>query len=133
MTVVFDRPYEFSPPHRGDWWPSFIQTFRLAEFFLRRKEGVYSYECRGLENFRSALDRNDGILLAPNHCRYADPLVLGWPAKELKTHLYALASWHLFNVSWFDAFALKKMGAFSIFREGPDRQSLETAIDGRKK
>ena len=40
-----------------------------------------------------------------------------------------MASWHLFNRGWFDAFALQKMGAFSIYREGPDRQSLEMAID----
>ena len=78
---------------------------------------------------RESLDRGDGILLAPNHCRYADPLVLGWPARELRTHVYAMASWHLFNKGRFDAFAIRKMGGFSIHREGTDRQSLETAID----
>jgi hypothetical protein len=129
MTVVFDRPYKFVPPHRGKWWPTFIQTFRLYNGYLQKREGVYSSESRGLENLKEPLERGDGILLAPNHCRYADPLVLGWPARELNTYLYAMASWHLFNESWFDSFALQKMGAFSIYREGPDRQSLEMAID----
>ncbi len=129
MSVVFDRPYKFVPPHRGTWWPSFIQTFQLYKGYLQNREGVYSSESRGLENFRKSLERGDGILLAPNHCRYSDPLVLGWPARDVNTHLYAMASWHLFNESWFDSFALKKMGAFSIYREGPDRQSLEMAID----
>lgn len=128
MTVVFDRPYEFVPPHHGKLWPWLIQTFRLYEGHLRKKEGVFSYECRGLENFKQSLDRGDGILLAPNHCRYADPLVLGWPAREVGTHLYAMASWHLFCGKRFDAFALQKMGAFSVYREGPDRQSLEASI-----
>ena len=129
MSVVFDRPYEFVPPHRGDWWPSFIQFFRIVDYYLRRKEGVVSHECRGLEHFRQSLDRGDGILLAPNHCRYADPLVLGWPARDVGVHVFAMASWHLFNKSRFDSFAIQKMGAFSINREGTDRQSLETAID----
>jgi len=40
-----------------------------------------------------------------------------------------MASWHLFNRHGFDSFAIRKMGGFSIFRESPDRQSLETAID----
>lgn len=128
MSVVFDRPYEFVPPHRGNLWPSFIQRFRLVDRYLRRSEGVVDHECRGLDHFRQALDRGDGILLAPNHCRYADPLVLGWPAREVGTHLYAMGSWHLFNKSTFDSFALRKMGAFSINREAADRQSLETAI-----
>lgn len=129
MTVVFDRPYKFVPPHRGNGWPWLIQTFKLYEGYLRKKEGVHSYECRGLQNFKESLDRGDGILLAPNHCRLSDPLVLGWPAKEVGTYLYAMASWHLFNGKWFDRFAVNKMGAFSVYREGPDRQSLETAIN----
>ncbi|MCP4887332.1 MAG: 1-acyl-sn-glycerol-3-phosphate acyltransferase [Planctomycetaceae bacterium] len=128
MSLVFDQPYEFVPPHRGNGWPSAIQYLRLVDRYLHRKEGVVDYECRGLDHFGDALARGDGILLAPNHCRYADPLVLGWPAREVKTHVYAMASWHLFNNSGFDSFALRKMGAFSINREAVDRQSLETAI-----
>lgn len=129
MSVVLDRPYEFVPPHRGNLWPFFIQRFRIVDRYLRRKEGVVSYECRNLEQFSRALKRGDGILLAPNHCRYADPLALGWPAREAKAHVYAMASWHLFNKGWFDSFAIRKMGGFSINREGTDRQSLETAIN----
>ena len=65
MTLVFDQPYEFVPPHRGNGWPSAIQRLRLVDRYLRRKEGVVDHECRGLEHFREALDRGDGILLAP--------------------------------------------------------------------
>ncbi len=129
MTVVFERPYEFVPAHRGNLWPSFIQTFRLVDRHLKSKEGVVGRECRHLDRLRDSLDRGDGILLAPNHCRYADPLALGWPAREAGTHVFAMASWHLFNEGWFDSFAIQKMGGFSINREGSDRQSLETAID----
>ncbi|HBV62550.1 MAG TPA: 1-acyl-sn-glycerol-3-phosphate acyltransferase [Rhodopirellula sp.] len=128
MTVVFDRPYQFVPPHRGVLWPLFIQKLRLVDWYLRRKEGIVSWECRGLEHLKRSLERGDGILLAPNHCRYADPLVLGWPARLLKTNVYAMASWHLFNQGKFDGFAIQKMGGFSIHREGVDRQALETAI-----
>ena len=129
MTVVFERPYKHVPPYRGNLWPSFIQRFRLVDRYLKHKEGVVGYECRHFDRMRASLDRGDGILLAPNHCRYADPLVLGWPSREMGVHLYAMASWHLFNHGRFDAFALRRMGAFSIYREGTDRAALETAID----
>ncbi|MGB7328113.1 MAG: 1-acyl-sn-glycerol-3-phosphate acyltransferase [Rubripirellula sp.] len=128
MTVVLDRPYQFIPPHRGNWWPSFIQTFRLVDFYLKKKEGVVDYECRGLHHWEASLKRGDAILLAPNHCRTADPLVLGWPARDLKHHVHAVASWHLFNTGAFDSFAIQKMGGFSLNREGTDRASLENAI-----
>lgn len=129
MTVVFERPYEFVPPHRGNLWPTMIQKLRLVDFYLAWKQGVKSFECRGLDSLRDSIDRGDGIVLTPNHCRYSDPLVLGWPARELQQHVYAMASWHLFNTNRFDPFAIRRMGGFSIFREGPDRQSLQTAIE----
>lgn len=129
MSVVFERPYHFVPPHRGNLWPSSIQRLRLIDVYLRRREGVVDYECRHLERFQQSLQRGDGIVLAPNHCRYADPMALGWAAREARVHLYAMASWHLFNKSRFDYFALRRMGAFSVHRESTDRQSLETAVD----
>ncbi|MEO9590406.1 lysophospholipid acyltransferase family protein [Rhodopirellula bahusiensis] len=129
MTVVLDRPYEFVPPYRGNLWPSAIQNFRLIDWHLRKKEAVLSFECRNAERFAESLRAGHGILLAPNHCRYADPIVLGWLARQVNTHLYAMASWHLFNTNKFEQFALRRMGAFSVFREGNDRKALETAID----
>ncbi|MFG0289793.1 MAG: 1-acyl-sn-glycerol-3-phosphate acyltransferase [Rhodopirellula sp. JB044] len=129
MTVILDRPYSFVPPHRGNLWPSAIQTFRLIEWHLRKREAVVDYELRHADRFAESLAAGHGILLAPNHCRYADPIVLGWLAREVGTHLFAMASWHLFNTNSFEAFALRRMGAFSVNREGNDRQAIETAID----
>jgi 1-acyl-sn-glycerol-3-phosphate acyltransferase len=129
MSVVFSRPYQFVPPDEGNLWPFLIQRLRVVDWHLKRKEGVVAYECRGMDHVRVSLEAGDGILLAPNHCRYADPLVMGWPARLLGTHVFAMASWHLFNEGWFDAFAIRKLGGFSIYREGTDRQSLQTAID----
>lgn len=129
MSVVLGRPYEFMPPHRGDGWPWLIQKLRLTDRYVRKHEGIQSHECRGLQHLRDSLAAGDGILLAPNHCRYADPLVLAWPAREVRCYVHAMASWHLFNRGWWDAFAIRKCGGFSIYREGPDRQSLQTAIE----
>jgi len=129
MSVVVEKEYRFIPPHRGSLIPSLIQRFRLVDLYLARKYGVVEHECRNLHRFMQACQEGKSILLAPNHCRYSDPLVLGWPARHAKTHLFAMASWHLFSASRFQAYAIQKMGAFSILREGIDRQSLEMAID----
>lgn len=129
MSVIVERPYKYVPPHRGNLWPTLIQRFRLVDFYLRHREGVVSYECRHHDRLISSLQAGHGILLAPNHCRYADPLALGWLSRAVGNHVFAMASWHLFNKGFFDRFAIPKMGGFSIYREGQDRQSLETAID----
>ena len=128
MTVVFSRPYQFVPPDSNRLWPALIQQFRLVDFYLKRKEGVVSYDCQNLELAQESLQRGDGIIWAPNHARYSDPLALGWAARQLKTAVFAMASWHLFNDGWFGSWAIRRMGGFSIFREGTDRKSIETTI-----
>ena len=129
VSVLVEKPYEFIPPCRNDWWPAFIQMFKLFDGHLEKKDGVVGYELRNTDRLEKSLASGHGILLAPNHCRYADPLAMGWLARKVNTHLFAMASWHLFNMGGFNAFAIRKMGGFSIFREGLDRKSIETAIE----
>jgi 1-acyl-sn-glycerol-3-phosphate acyltransferase len=126
--IISEEPYEFIPPHRGNWWPSFIQRFDLYKNWLKKSEGVVSYELRYEERLKESLNAGHGIMLAPNHCRVADPLVLGWLAREVGSHVYAMGSWHLFNQDKFKAWAIHKMGGFSVYREGVDRQAINTAI-----
>ena len=129
QNIIIEKPYKFVPPHRGTWWPSFIRFFNLQGLWLRKAEGVASWECRHVERLRASLDEGHGIMLAPNHCRYADPIVMGWLTREANCHVYAMASWHLFNQGWFNAFAIRRMGGFSVNREGVDRKAIDTAIE----
>lgn len=129
QNIIVEKPYRFIPPHRGDFLPAMIQTLRLTDRYLARYEGVDSYEIRGIDALKESLRNRAGVLLAPNHCRYADPLAMGWIARAVGSHVYAMASWHLFNQGWLQAFAIRAMGGFSVYREGLDRQSLDTAID----
>ncbi len=128
QNIVFEKPYKFVPPHRGDWWPKFIRWSRFIDRYLRKHDGVTGYECRNVPKLRASLDAGHGILLAPNHCRYSDPLVLGWLTGEADCLVYAMASWHLFQKPTM-AWAIQKLGGFSVYREGIDRQAIETAIN----
>ncbi len=129
QNIIIPKPYEFIPPHRGKLVPSLVQSFRIVDTYLARAEGITSFEVRGIEHLRESLARGRGILLAPNHCRYADPLAMGWVARQAKVHVFAMASWHLFQQHWLQAFAMRMCGGFSVYREGADRQSLDTAIN----
>lgn len=127
--IIIEKPYKFIPPHRGNWWPDFIQRFKLIDIYLRRSEGVESFECRHTERLEASLDAGHGIMLTPNHARPGDPIAMGWLARAVRTHVYAVASWHLFHQDWFTGWAIRKMGGFSIYREGMDRQALNTSIE----
>lgn len=127
--ILIEKPYQFVPPYRRTGWSSFIQRFNLHGIWLRRVEGVVGYEVRGQELLRQSLDQGHGILLTPNHSRAGDPIVMGWLAREVGCHVYAMASWHLFNQDRFSAWAIRRMGGFSVNREGVDRAAINTAIE----
>ena len=82
-----------------------------------------------MERYKQSVAAGNSIILAPNHSRLADPLVLGQVAIEAGQSLFAMASWHVFKQSRFQTFMTRRMGAFSVLREGNDRQAIETAID----
>ncbi len=124
--VVIDKPYSFVPPYRGTWWPRFLQWFLRRN--LRRNHGVVDVRCRGLERLQQSLAAGHGVLLTPNHCRPCDPLVVGETCRQAGTAPLIMASWHLFQQGRWRAFLLRRIGAFSIYREGMDRQSLQTAV-----
>lgn len=124
--VVIDEPYEFVPPIYSDAWPSLLRYY--LPHYLRSAYGVHSVECRHAERLKASLDAGHSIVLAPNHSRMADPLVLGVLAVQTGCFLFAMASWHAFKQSWFQTFMIRRMGAFSVLREGNDRQAIDTAI-----
>lgn len=127
--IIIEKPYEFIPPHRGNFLPKVILNLGIVPWYLRKFEGVVSHQLHGVDYLRESMRQGHGILLAPNHCRYADPLVMVFLAREAQTLMFAMASWHLFQQNRWQHWALSTMGAFSVYREGLDRQSLDTAID----
>jgi 1-acyl-sn-glycerol-3-phosphate acyltransferase len=125
--VVIDEPYEFVPPVYSEVWPNILRFYLRR--YLRTSFGVHSIECRHVERLRASLAAGHSIMLAPNHCRLPDPMVLGILGMEADCHLFAMASWHVFKQSRFQTFMTRRMGAFSVLREGNDRQAIDTAID----
>jgi len=127
--IIIEKPYQFVPPHRGNFLPKVILKLGLVPWYLRKFEGVVSHQLRGVDHLRESMRQGHGVLLAPNHCRYADPLVMAFLASEAQVPMFAMASWHLFEQSRWQRWALSAMGAFSVYREGLDRTSLDTAVD----
>ncbi|RMF36971.1 MAG: 1-acyl-sn-glycerol-3-phosphate acyltransferase [Planctomycetota bacterium] len=127
--IIIDRPYRFVPPHRGNRIPAFLEAIRAIDWYLYWFEGIHTYELRNVERLRTSLRAQRSIILAPNHCRYADPIAMGWLARAAGVYLFTVASWHLFNQNWLQSLAIRLCGGFSIYREGADKQSLDTAVE----
>jgi len=126
QNIVIDQPYRFVPPHRDRFWYALFGLWLPR--YLNRSHGIESVECRGVEHLRRSLDAGHGILLTSNHCRPCDPMTLGMLSLAVRRPFYMMASWHLFRQSRFQTWLLPRIGAFSVYREGLDREALKTAV-----
>ena len=129
QNVLIEKPYKFVPPFHHRFLPTLVRDWGLFRGFLKKNEGVDSYEMRNANRLGDLVKEGHSVLVAPNHSRTADPLVMGFVAKEAKCLFYAMASWHLFNQGWFYRNAIRAMGAFSVNREGIDRQAIDMAVN----
>ncbi len=127
--IIIEKTYRFIPPYRTTIWSTVIRALRVHQFYLWRTEGVTRYEVRNVERLRASIDAGHSVLITPNHPRTADPLAMGWLTVECNTHVYSMASWHLFHQGWLKAWAIRAMGGFSVNREGVDRQAINMAVD----
>src|SRR5262249_42183307 len=127
QNVVIAKPYKFVPPDRRRFWPVMFQP--LLRPMLARVWGVTTVELVGIESLQSALRERASVLLVPNHCRPCDAMVVMLLGAQAGTPLYTMASWHMFMGRRSEAWLLRRLGAFSVYREGLDRTAIRTAIE----
>ena len=129
--LVIEEPYRFVPPNRSTFWVKLFDP--LLPAFLRRSYGIADVTVTGGEALQRSVAAGAGVLLTPNHVRLSDPMTLGVMQTHLGIPTFSMASWHLFNQDGFggrvNAWMMRNLGAFSVFREGNDRAALSCAID----
>ena len=126
QAVVIDKPYTFIPPRFSRFWHAVVR--RLLPHYLRKNDGITAVECSGVEKLRASIDAGHGIMIVANHCRPCDPMVLDFLAAKAGRPFHVIASWHVFMTNRIQRFLLPRMGGFSVYREGMDRESLKCAI-----
>ena len=95
--------------------------FHIIKFLVKWFYGIlYRIEITGLEN----IPPDEGVIIAPNHIHYADPLVVGayYPG-----HLYLMAKKELFKNPLL-AKTISIMGAFPVDRDGNDIRAIKESL-----
>lgn len=126
QSVVIDKPYTFIPPRLSRFWHWLVR--RILPWQLRNEYGIVAVEVVGAEKLRGSLEAGHGVMIVGNHCRPCDPMVLDSLAAAVRRPFHIIASWHVFMSSRFQRFLLPRIGGFSVYREGMDRESLKCAI-----
>ena len=126
QNLIITQPYRFVPPRPNAfvwrlirwWWPGHV----------RKEYGVTSWEFTGIGHLRASLDAGSGVLIASNHSRPCDPMMMGMLSGAVDRQFHAMASWHLFMQGRVQRYLLQSVGGFSVYREGMDRESLKCAV-----
>src|SRR5207237_748011 len=126
-SVVSDKPYVPVLPYHGTLWVRALNLYLPR--YLRRRYGTAQVEIVGAEKLRAPIAAGHGVLVTPNHCRDEDPFILSRLARAVRRPFFVVASAHLFRDSKLQAFLLRRAGAFSIYREGMDKQAVQTSIE----
>ncbi len=96
---------------------------------LRRSMSVRHLHFQGLDYLRESLSKKAGILLASNHVRWADPIVVGAMGLQVQQYLYYVVSHHLFKQNRLIGWWLNRIGGYSILREGADRDAIRATVN----
>jgi 1-acyl-sn-glycerol-3-phosphate acyltransferase len=127
--VFIDKPYSYVPPIRSEFLAKGLRWSGLFRRQLAKQHGVIDWECRNLDHLRESIRAGHGTMLTPNHPRTADPLAMSFVAGETPCLFYIMASWHLFHQGSLMRWVLRTAGAFSVHREGLDRQAVDEAVN----
>lgn len=123
----FTEPYQFIPPEESTWALDLIR--HITPIYFPVVLNIKGWRFPGLEHLLESYRKNAGILLCSNHQSGQDPFVLGKLAEASKRWFHFLASHHLFKQSELMGELLRRMGGYSIFRDGPDLVSVKKTVE----
>lgn len=127
QAIISEKQYVPVPPHPGKLWPKLLSLYLPR--FARRRFGLASARCVGAEKLAASVRAGHGVMITPNHSRDEDPFALNALTRPAGTPFFYMASAHAFMQGRLQAFLLRRAGAFSIYREGMDKQAVTTSID----
>ena len=126
-SVVSDKRYVPVLPYHGTlWWRA---LGLVMPRYLSRRYGTAKVDVVGADKLRASIAAGHGVLVTPNHSRDEDPFVLSRLGRAVGRPFFVVASAHLFMGGKLQAFLLRRAGAFSIYREGMDKQAVQTSIE----
>lgn len=102
---------------------------RIFPFYLKMQLGIESIDFFGEARLAQSIAAGNSILLAPNHSRSSDPMLLGILARKLNQPFHYMTNLHAFLENKIVGWIIRRLGGFSIFREGADRKALRVSRD----
>jgi hypothetical protein len=120
--------YVFRPPKYSAALIPLLVRFS-DHLYLRRKYNVQQVKVRGAEEVAKLCAQGHSVLVAPNHADHADPHAMAHVGRRYDLPFHFMAAREVFEKQGaIGNWALQRMGAFSVDREGADFSAIKTAM-----
>ena len=128
MLDFSDAPYQFFParPKRPVQW--FLKQANRRMFLPGPNHRIRQLELSGGERLQKLASSGARILIVVNHPTHSDPQVITEVQRRMKIKSCFMAAYDVFLRGRGRAWFMQGNGAFSIDREGSDKQSMKEAI-----
>lgn len=129
MLEFSDAPYQFFPPRPS---APVIWAGRQVNRFLAlpgKNHRISELKFEGeFDSLRERQQKGDRLVFVINHPSHSDPQVVTELHRQLGIPSCYLAAYDVFLRSSGHAWAMQRLGNFSIDRDGSDRKAMTTAI-----
>jgi len=126
MLNFADRPYRYYPPkpnwliHRIGSWFNHSRHLPGEQHLISSVSVVNPEVVRNLKDAR--------LLFLPNHSTHSDAQIVIETLRQVGVWSFCMAAYDVFERNALHAWAIQRMGGFSVDRDGSDKQSLKQAI-----
>ena len=124
MLHFSDQPYQFFPPKY--FAPSAWVIRRCNKRWLSTKLRIADIEIHGDDRL-AALAPSTRIILLPNHPTHCDASIILEVARRIGIRPRIMAAYDLYSRGLLDGWVMKRVGCFSVDREGSDKPAMEEA------
>ena len=128
MLDFSDAPYQFFPAKPSRLVQQLCEQANRHIFLSGPNHLVKELEISGGEGLRKLVADGARILIVANHPSHSDPQVMTEVHRRLGLRSCFMAAYDVFLRGSCRAWLMQKNGAFSIDREGSDKQSMKEAI-----
>jgi 1-acyl-sn-glycerol-3-phosphate acyltransferase len=127
MLSFSDMPYAFVPPKPS---PAVIWSLRQVNRLLlkTKRHQIRSLDVVGGDAVRQLQDDGAKLLFLVNHSTHSDVEAISEAYRRIGVRTHFMAAYDVFLRSKFKGWMMQCGGAFSVDREGSDKQSMKQAI-----
>jgi len=129
MLQFADSPYRYFPPKPNRliaWIAEWVNRHHHLPGPGHRIENVVVENARPLMAEMRSHGRR--IMFLPNHSTHSDPQIMVEVLRQVGVRSLFMAAYDVFERSAVNAWFMQRLGAFSVDRDGSDRQSMKEAL-----